>query len=127
MAESIRERNNTFAACYTAGDSPITLEFVIESIKDKLFEDGIISIRDGKRAFSKQQKQQVCSLQNNQCACCGEDIDPDNTSSYEGDHVILHSEGGKTEIDNCEVLCLSCHQVKTKMPEQYRKLRNKRK
>ena len=127
LANSIRERNNTFAACYTAGDSPITLEFVIESIKDKLFDEGIVSIRDGKRAFSKQQKQQVCSLQNNQCACCGDELDPDNTSSYEGDHIVLHSEGGKTEIENCEILCLSCHQVKTKMPEQYRKLRNKRK
>jgi hypothetical protein len=124
LVESIRERNNTFAACYTAGDSPITLEFVIESIKDKLYEDGIISVRDGKRAFSKEEKQRVCSLQNNQCACCGDRLNPDNTSSYEGDHIILHSEGGKTEIDNCEVLCLSCHQIKTKMPEQYRKLRS---
>mgnify|MGYP003342920207 CR=1 FL=1 len=32
LAESIRERDNTFASCYTAGDSPITLEFVIETI-----------------------------------------------------------------------------------------------
>jgi hypothetical protein len=36
LADSIRERDNTFASCYSAGDSPITLEFVIESIKDSI-------------------------------------------------------------------------------------------
>lgn len=126
LANSIRERNNTFAACYTAGDSPITLEFVIESIKDKLYQLGVITVKDGKRAFSKEQKQQVCALQNNECACCGYELDPDNTSSYEGDHIVPHSKGGKTTIDNCEVLCISCHQIKTKLPEQYAKLRGKK-
>jgi 5-methylcytosine-specific restriction endonuclease McrA len=87
---------------------------------------GVITVKDGKRAFSKEQKQQVCALQDNQCACCGEELDPDNTSSYEGDHIVPHSKGGKTTIDNCEVLCLSCHQIKTKLPEQYSKLRGKK-
>ena len=123
LTNSIRERNNTFAACYTSGDSAIPLEFVIESIKDKLHNLGVISVKDGKRLFSREQKQQQCAIQNNKCACCNSDIDPDNTSSYEGDHIIEHSKGGKTELNNCEVLCLSCHQIKSKTPDVYKKMR----
>jgi len=126
LAESIRERNNTFASCYASGDSPITLEFVIETILSNLIDMKVVSSKtDNKRVFTQKQKQEVCALQNNKCACCHDELDPDNTSSYEGDHIIPHSEGGLTEIANCEVLCEGCHQMKTKLPEQYNKMRNK--
>jgi 5-methylcytosine-specific restriction protein A len=123
LADSIRERDNTFAACYTAGDSPITLEFVIETIKDSLVEGGIIKTRDTRRTFNREQKQQVLAIQNNECACCHDSLDPDNTTSYEGDHIELYSDGGKTTIDNCEILCLECHHIKTQQPESYKKMR----
>lgn len=125
LSESIRERNNTFASCYTSGDSPITLEFVVESIKTKLIEQRIVLSKDSKRVFSKEQKQQALSLQDNKCAGCGDELNPDNTLSYEGDHIIEHSQGGKTTIDNCEILCLSCHQHKTKNSKWFAKIRNK--
>lgn len=125
LPESIRERDNTFASTYAAGDSPITLQFVIETIKLKLFEVGIIKSKDGRRIFSKEEKQQKAHLQNCKCACCQESIDVDNTSSYEGDHIIPHSEGGKTDLSNCEVLCIECHQLKTTQLESYKKLRAK--
>jgi hypothetical protein len=124
LAESIRERDNTFAACYTAGDSPITLQFTIETIKSKLFEVGIVKTKDSRRVFTKEEKQQIAHLQNGKCLCCGETLDVDNTTSYEGDHIIPYSEGGKTELDNCEVLCLTCHQSKTTNFEFYKKMRS---
>ena len=124
LAESIRERENTFTACYSSGDSGITLEFTIETIKEKLDEEGITSIKDSRRNFTKEQKQQVLALQNSGCGCCGTKLNPKNTSSYEGDHIIPHSEGGKTQIENCEVLCLSCHQIKTNHPKQYKMMRS---
>ncbi len=123
LPESIRERDNTFASCYTAGDSPITLEFVIETIKESLVENGILKTRDVKRIFTKEQKQQVLGTQDNKCACCKDELDVDNTSSYEGDHIIPYSEGGKTTLDNCEILCLECHHIKTQNPESYKKMR----
>jgi hypothetical protein len=123
LPESIRERDNTFASCYTAGDSPIALEFVIETIKDSLVENGILKTRDTKRVFTKEQKQQVLGTQDNKCACCNDELDVDNTSSYEGDHIILYSDGGKTTLDNCEILCLECHHIKTQQPESYKKMR----
>lgn len=127
LAESIRQRNNVFSSCYASGDSPITLEFVIESVISELADLQVVSHTDTKRVFTQQQKQQVCAMQDNKCACCERELDPDNTSSYDGDHIIPHSEGGKTEISNCEVLCESCHQIKTKMPKEYANLRNKKK
>lgn len=126
LANSIRERDNTFAACYTAGDSPVTLQFTIDTIKSKLFEEGIVKIKDSKRAFTKDQKQHIAHLQDCKCACCGDTLNVDNTSSYEGDHILSHSEGGKTELHNCEVLCLSCHQFKTIQFEIYKKMRQMR-
>jgi hypothetical protein len=123
LAESIRERDNTFASCYTAGDSPITLEFVIETIKESLVENDILKTRDVKRVFTRDQKQQVLATQDNECACCHETLDVDNTSSYEGDHITPYSEGGKTTLDNCEILCLECHHIKTQQPESYKKMR----
>lgn len=125
LANSIRERNNVFAGCYASGDSPITLQFVVETIKNKLYELGIITTKDSRRVFSKAEKQQVAHLQDCKCACCGEEIEVNNTSSYEGDHILEYSEGGKTTIDNCEILCLTCHQTKTKDKEHYLKLRKK--
>jgi hypothetical protein len=123
LAESIRERDNTFASTYAAGDSPITLEFVIETIKDALVENDILKTRDVKRIFTREQKQQVLATQDNKCACCYDSLDPDNTSLYEGDHIIPYSEGGKTTLDNCEILCLECHHIKTQNPESYKKMR----
>ncbi len=125
LANSIRERDNTFASSYSSGDSAIPLEFTIKTIISKLFEVGIVKTKDSRRVFTREEKQHVAHLQNGKCACCGEVLDIDNTSSYEGDHIVPHSEGGKTELDNCEVLCLVCHQSKTTQFEFYKKMRQK--
>lgn len=125
LSESIRERDNTFASCYTQGDSPIPLEFVVETIKERLLESGVIKTKDIRRNFTREEKQEVLLLQDLRCACCGDAIDIDNSSSYEGDHIVPHSEGGKTEMENCEILCLECHHIKTQTPDTYDKLRNK--
>lgn len=125
LANSVRERDNTFASSYSSGDSAIPLEFTIKTIISKLFEIGFVKTKDSRRLFTREEKQHVAHLQNGKCACCGEVLDIDNTSSYEGDHIVAHSEGGKTELDNCEILCLVCHQLKTTQLESYKKLRKK--
>jgi 5-methylcytosine-specific restriction endonuclease McrA len=124
LAETIRQRDNNFSACYSSGDSGITLEFTVELIKEKLEKAGITSVKDSRRTFTREQKQQVLAMQNGKCGCCDTKLNPKNTSSYEGDHIKTHSEGGKTEIDNCEILCLSCHQIKSNHPKQYAMMRN---
>lgn len=123
LANSIRERDNSFAASYASGDAPVPFEFVIKTIISKLFEVGIVKTKDSRRLFTRDEKQHVAHLQNGKCACCGEVLDIDNTNSYEADHIVPHSEGGKTELDNCEILCLVCHQSKTTQFEFYKKMR----
>ena len=82
LTNSIRERNNTFAACYTSGDSAIPLEFVIESIKETIKEpikepvpeiEEISTTNDNKiiikkRSVSEALKKQIAGKQKYKCA-----------------------------------------------------------
>ena len=45
-----------------------------------------------------------------------------NKHMYDSDHIEEVCIGGKSTIDNCQLLCLTCHRVKT----QYLKDKNKK-
>lgn len=45
------------------------------------------------------------------CECCGVKIRPGNGPHY--DHRVPDAVGGGPTLDNCQVLCRSCHGVKT--------------
>jgi len=123
LPESVRERDNTFSACYTAGDGSIPLEFVIETILNKLEDFGVATNVARKRAFSQDEKRQKALLQDSKCACCRKELNVDKTNTYEGDHIKGFKDGGETTLDNCEVLCLTCHQTKTTNPVTYKAMR----
>lgn len=123
LPESVRERDNTFAACYTAGDGSIPLEFVIESILNKLEEENVATNVSRKRTFTQDEKRQKALLQDGKCACCRKELDVDKTNTYEGDHIVQFKDGGETTLDNCEILCLTCHQTKTTNPVTYKAMR----
>lgn len=58
------------------------------------------------RAFSDEIKKQVYATQNHKCAICGEEFD---YSLMHGDHITPWSRGGKTVIENCQMLCRDCN------------------
>ena len=61
-----------------------------------------------KRLFTKTQINSKLKEQNNACAICKK-----TKEKYEGDHIIPWSEGGKTDYENLQVLCINCHQKKS--------------
>lgn len=61
------------------------------------------------RVFTDSQKRTVYTQQNGVCPVCGEKFD---IKDMEGDHITPWCEGGKTVIENLQMLCKSCNRKK---------------
>ena len=64
----------------------------------------------GIRAFSDSQKRTVYTQQGGICTCCGKKY---KYEEMEGDHIKPWSKGGKTEIENLQMLCRDCNRRKS--------------
>ncbi len=62
------------------------------------------------RSFDEDDKMTVYTNQEGKCAVCHKDFPFDQ---MEGDHIIPWSKGGKTVIDNCQMLCKHCNSIKS--------------
>ena len=62
------------------------------------------------RTFSKVVKQRVYEKQKKRCKLCAEEKD---ISEMEADHIKPWVDGGKTEEQNCQVLCRDCNRRKS--------------
>ena len=61
------------------------------------------------RAFTDSMKQKVYEKQKGICVKCGEHFE---FEQMEGDHITPWSEGGKTNEENCQMLCKICNRRK---------------
>lgn len=61
------------------------------------------------RAFTKSQKRLVFEKQNKMCLSCREEFKIDE---MEADHIMPWSQGGKTDLENCQMLCKKCNRIK---------------
>ena len=61
------------------------------------------------REFSDKEKSMMYSKQNGICPICGKHYE---IEEMEGDHIIPWSKGGKTTIDNLQMLCKKCNREK---------------
>ena len=61
------------------------------------------------RAFPDDIKLAVWERQNHLCAVCGKEFD---FEFMEGDHITPWREGGRTVVDNCQMLCRDCNRRK---------------
>ena len=62
------------------------------------------------RAFTKAMKLKIYEKQNGKCMICKKPFD---LSKMEGDHITPWIEGGKTDEDNCQMLCKRCNREKS--------------
>ena len=62
------------------------------------------------RFFPKKMIKEKLKLQNDICPKCSKTIK--ERQEYEGDHIIAWTAGGKTVIENLQVLHKRCHQLK---------------
>ena len=61
------------------------------------------------RKFPQKIKRVVYERQNHKCAHCGNEFE---LKQMEADHITPWSEGGKTELNNCQMLCKACNRRK---------------
>ena len=61
------------------------------------------------RVFSDKVKLAVWEKQNHKCALCGKEFD---YMFMEGDHITPWRDGGRTTIENCQMLCRECNRRK---------------
>lgn len=62
------------------------------------------------RQFDEDEKRTMYARQNGRCNLCGK---PFELSEMHGDHIEAWSKGGKTTIDNGQMLCASCNLSKS--------------
>ena len=61
------------------------------------------------RAFPEDIKLAVWEKQNHKCALCGKEFD---LEFMEGDHITPWRDGGRTVVENCQMLCRECNRRK---------------
>lgn len=61
------------------------------------------------RQFDKSTAMTMYEKQGHRCAMCGEEKD---FNDMHADHIVPWSKGGKTEISNCQMLCIPCNEKK---------------
>lgn len=62
------------------------------------------------RAFTDSQKRTVYERQNGICSICHQTF---KIEEMEADHITPWHDGGKTDINNCHVLCIECNRHKS--------------
>lgn len=69
-----------------------------------------LPLKDDRRNFDEAQRQVIFRRDNGICKICGKKCE---WNEWEADHITPWSKGGKTEIENGQVLCPSCNSKKS--------------
>lgn len=62
------------------------------------------------RAFDEKTRRKVYEQQRGVCPICGKIFDYE---FMEADHIIPWKKGGRTTLDNCQMLCMECNRRKS--------------
>lgn len=97
-------------------DSIQDLKYRHEMYRNMVLKDiPELALKDGVRAFTREQRLLIYLKYDGKCASCGKECDQDD---YHVDHIKPHSKGGATSIKNGQLLCPTCNLKKgNKTPE----------
>ncbi|WP_428086904.1 DEAD/DEAH box helicase family protein [Candidatus Thioglobus sp.] len=68
--------------------------------------------KDPKRVFTTVQRQQIWVNSKGKCQRCGCDLQKDKNDERHAHHIVPHTKGGQTKVDNGQALCAPCHKFK---------------
>lgn len=80
---------------------------VYEYVLSRRTKERVLSVR----TFSDRDKRTAYEKQNGICSICGEHFE---LNEMQADHIIEWSKGGKTTIDNLQMVCHKCHKELTR-------------
>ena len=80
---------------------------VYEYVLSRCTLEKVLSVR----TFSERDKRTAYERQNGICPIC---VNKHNIEDMHGDHIVEWSNGGKTIIDNLQMVCHDCHKKLTK-------------
>lgn len=89
-----------------ADDDVTNLKGIYEYVLSNCEKERCLSIR----TFTDKDKRKKYEMQNGICPICGKHHE---IEEMEGDHIVAWSKGGKTTIDNLQMLCKKCNREKS--------------
>lgn len=95
--------------CSDMAQIPVVINLILEGMA-KLSDP--IQV-DKRRVFTTEEKTAKLLEQGGECGYCGVDL---KLSECVGDHMVPHSLGGETTMDNLVVSCKSCNEMKSNLP-----------
>lgn len=117
-AELIEQRNAwakdlyDYIEAFSPGGVRKNIETRNRVYTNKLFREIInLETEDSKRLFDQNQKTVIWRRGDGKCKICNTKVDA-NSPNFHADHIIPHSKGGKTTIENGQVLCAGCNATK---------------
>lgn len=94
-----------------SSDTSESLEYRHKILKESLLSKiNNLELKDPKRNFDDAQRQVIFRKNNGICQICGKQCE---WNDWEADHIIPWSKGGKTCIENGQVLCVKCNSKKS--------------
>lgn len=81
----------------------------LEHLKNNIIQAATLEPKDPQRFFSSEQRNKIYEMSLGYCATC--DIRLSKTN-FHADHVVRHSEGGQTTLENGQALCTACNTKK---------------
>lgn len=74
-----------------------------------------------RKSLNRSSKREMMSRQKNRCRFCQSKITLEPYCNADADHIIPINYGGKTNLDNMQLLCVGCHRHKTSLENTHEK------